>query len=114
MHAAQLSQLIAITVLVLAFGRFVVRSLDRAEHGFASLFVPPDRTLGWPHGIQESDEPWAWRAGADAHPTRSDSPDDAPDRPGDPTLAEPAGAREGALIVPVAPVAPIHFAARAH
>ena len=29
----------------------------------AQLFVPPNRGLGWPRGVQESDEPWGWHVG---------------------------------------------------
>src|SRR3954468_6523544 len=29
----------------------------------AQLFVPPNRGLGWPHGVPESDEPWGWHVG---------------------------------------------------
>jgi hypothetical protein len=60
MDAAQLTQLITIGALLFLSMRFALRSLDRAEAGFASLFVPPDRTLPWPRGVQESDSPWGW------------------------------------------------------
>jgi hypothetical protein len=53
--------------------RLVLGTLDRAEAGFASLFVPPDRTLGWPRGVQESDAPWGWHPPLD--PLRDDSPE---------------------------------------
>ena len=39
----------------------LLQSVGRTGDGMAQLFVPPDRTLGWPRGVQESDEPWAWR-----------------------------------------------------
>ena len=61
MDAAQLTQLITIGALLFLSMRTVLRTLDRAETGFASLFVPPDRTLPWPRGVQESDSPWGWR-----------------------------------------------------
>ncbi len=51
-----------IVVLIAAFG--VGRALTTLGHAsdvMASLFVPPDRRLGWPHGVQEQDAPWAWR-----------------------------------------------------
>jgi hypothetical protein len=44
----------------------------------AQLFVPPDRSLGWPHGVQESDEPWGWHPGAPEG--GSEEPDDAEPR----------------------------------
>ena len=61
MDAAQLTELITIGALLFLSMRTVLRTLDRAETGFASLFVPPDRTLPWPRGVQESDSPWGWR-----------------------------------------------------
>jgi len=53
----------------------VAVSAGHAGDVVAQLFVPPNRGLGWPHGVQESDEPWGWHGG---RPGRS------PDRPGDP------------------------------
>jgi hypothetical protein len=106
MDAADLTKLFMFAVLGVGLGRFVLTSLDRAESGFASLWVPPDRTLGWPRGVQESDEPWAWRRAKS-----DDSLEPAPvgvSEPGFSTV-DPA-AREGSLIVPVAPVAPVHLA----
>jgi hypothetical protein len=41
-------------------GRLLAQ-LGLASDFLASLFVPPDRTLGWPHGVQEQDTPWTWR-----------------------------------------------------
>jgi len=38
--------------------------LGRSSDVMASLFVPPDRSLGWPHGVQEQDAPWSWQAPA--------------------------------------------------
>jgi hypothetical protein len=52
----------AALVLILVFvPRILMQSVGRASDGIAQLFVPPDRALGWPRGVQESDEPWAWR-----------------------------------------------------
>jgi len=59
--AAHLTQLFAVGAVAIAIMRYLLTTLDRAEAGFASLFVPPDRTLGWPRGVQESDAPWGWR-----------------------------------------------------
>jgi hypothetical protein len=53
----------------------VAVSAGHAGDVVAQLFVPPNRSLGWPHGVQESDEPWGWHGGP---------PDRGSDRPGDP------------------------------
>ena len=52
---------LAIGALGLFIGRHVIGALSRSADVLASLFVPPDRALGWPIGVQESDEPWGWR-----------------------------------------------------
>ena len=97
--------------VVLVLVRSVVITLDKAETGFASLFVPPDRALGWPHGVQEGDEPWAWRG---APPTEVVTSIGDPADGGSPT--QPARLEEPrrALVVPVAPVAPVHLGLRPH
>jgi hypothetical protein len=112
MDAAQLTKLFALLVVAAAFGRFVLTSLDRAESGFASLFVPPDRTLGWPHGVQEGDEPWAWRA-ARSQPLEvlGGSPAE-PDRELPTPVSDWSAPRAGALVVPVGRVAPVRFRLR--
>jgi hypothetical protein len=61
MDAVPLTQLFATGALLFLVVRFALHSLSQAEAGFASLFVPPDRTLPWPRGVQESDAPWGWR-----------------------------------------------------
>jgi hypothetical protein len=38
----------------------VAVSAGHAGDVVAQLFVPPNRGLGWPHGVQEGDEPWGW------------------------------------------------------
>ena len=65
MDAGQVIQLLTIGVCFYLAARFGLGSLDRAEAVFASLFVPPDRTLGWPRGVQESDAPWGWQPAVD-------------------------------------------------
>jgi hypothetical protein len=115
MDAAELSQLFAVSAIALALGRFVLGSLDRSEHGFASLFVPPDRDLGWPHGVQESDEPWGWRAPlvpveviGEARAASSPEPlraDRLATVPGDPPIP-------GSLVVPPARVTPVRLVMR--
>src|SRR5689334_22135263 len=60
---------VALVVLGLIFGpRFVLESVGRTGDGLAALFVPPDRSLGWPRGVQEADEPWGWHVIAGAEP----------------------------------------------
>lgn len=49
--------------------RLLFESVGRASDGISQLFVPPDRSMGWPHGVQESDAPWGWKA-----PARAESP----------------------------------------
>ena len=113
MDAAELTKLFALVIVLIGLGRFVLTSLDRAEHGFASLFVPPDRALGWPRGVQESDEPWAWRASA----TEVEDPGlTPPGGPGQRTVLDPPPEAEPrrSLVVPVHPVAPIRFSLRPH
>jgi hypothetical protein len=61
---APLIQLLTIGALLFLVARFGLHSFEQAEAGFASLFVPPNRTLPWPRGVQESDSPWAWRPGS--------------------------------------------------
>jgi hypothetical protein len=104
----QLTELIAICVGLIWLIRFVVRTLGLSEAGFASLFVPPDRALGWPHGVQESDAPWGWRPPID--------PIDQIDGEGtDPVADFPSGApdplivRTGSYVEPTRPVAPVRF-----
>ena len=64
---------VAIVVIVAAgFGRLLA-GLGVASDLLASLFVPPDRALGWPHGVQEQDTPWTWRLPA-ASPTDAQGP----------------------------------------
>ena len=56
-----LTQLLTVGALLFVVARFALHSFEQVEAGFASLFVPPDRTLPWPRGVQESDSPWGWR-----------------------------------------------------
>jgi hypothetical protein len=111
MDAAHLAQLMLYGTIVLVLVRSVVITLDKAETGFASLFVPPDRTLGWPHGVQEGDEPWAWRA---APPTEVVTSSGDPGDPGGPSQPAEIAEPRRALVVPVGPVAPVHLGLRPH
>ena len=59
----ELSLILVVVVIVIAaasVGR-VLSQLGLASDLMASLFVPPDRALGWPHGVQEQDVEWTWR-----------------------------------------------------
>jgi hypothetical protein len=109
---ARLTLTFAILVLGIGLGRFVL-SLGRAGDVMAALFVPPDRSLGWPHGVQESDEPWGWHEPMNAAPP----PDDSGDGDGDweaSELRELSGPTPGILVVPVDRVAPVHVGVRPH
>ncbi|HEY7970713.1 MAG TPA: hypothetical protein VID95_12015 [Candidatus Limnocylindrales bacterium] len=66
MDAPSLVTLAAVVVAaVVIVPRVVLESAGRASDGIAALFVPPDRALGWPRGVQEGDDPWGWRSPAD-------------------------------------------------
>jgi hypothetical protein len=55
----------AIAAAALWFGpRLIIDSVGRAGDNLSVLFVPPDWKLGWPHGVQEGDADWGWRAPA--------------------------------------------------
>ena len=114
MDASHLSLAAALVTIAVGIGRAASGPLSRAGDGMAALFVPPDRTLGWPHGVQERDEPWRWAA------TRPLAAADPGTDPGDPWLdGDPATdpwpvPRHGALVVPIGRVAPIHVGVRPH
>ena len=114
MDAAHLSLLFVLAAVGIGLGRFVLTSLDRAESGFASLWVPPDRTLGWPRGVQESDEPWAWRTPAGAMEVHSDPGPRGADDLVALRAASPPPPHADSLVVPVAPVAPVHLVIHGH
>ena len=78
----ELSLILVVVVIVIAaasVGR-VLSQLGLASDLMASLFVPPDRALGWPHGVQEQDTPWTWRL-----PSASSASSASPVDPSDPT-----------------------------
>jgi len=107
--------LITFTILLAGIGisRFVVTTMGRAGDVMATLFVPPDRALGWPRGVQESDEPWAWHRPPSVAAERPIEPnDDGGDGPGDPT--EFTDPKAGRFVVPVDRVAPVHLGVRPH
>ena len=113
MDAADLAQTIALLAIVMFGCRYGIATFTRAGEGIATLFVPPDRTLGWPRGVQEGDEPWGWRPAQVAASLpligRDRADDDLP--PGERIpLVVPAGS----FMVPVGPVKPVHLAIRSH
>ena len=103
---------LAIVLVAIGLSRFL-NTAGRAGDTMAALFVPPDRSLGWPHGVQERDEPWAWRAPARSSATEIRPPDDgAASGSGDErSWGDPPPDR---YVVPVAPVDPVHLGARRH
>jgi hypothetical protein len=107
----------AITFAVLLLGivvsRLVVGTMGRTGDVMATLFVPPDRALGWPRGVQEMDEPWAWHVPPPARTNPSAGPDDSiDDGPRDDDGWVDPG--RGTFVVPVAPVDPVHLGVRPH
>jgi len=58
-----LAAVVATAVVIVP--RVVLESAGRASDGIAQLFVPPDRGLGWPRGVQEGDDPWGWQSPAE-------------------------------------------------
>jgi hypothetical protein len=112
--SAHLSLTFVLAAVGIGLGRFVLTSMDRAESGFASLWVPPDRTLGWPHGVQESDEPWAWRKGPPPIDVHAAPPFRPPIDADVPRSSEPASPLRDSLVVPVAAVAPVHLTIHRH
>jgi len=115
MHAIQIVELFVVGAILSTALRFMHHSLCAAEEGFASLFVMVDRTtLGWPRGVQESDEPWGWHEGLLPPPERPGGPDDdGPDAGSGARwlLTQPV---PGGLVVPVDRVRPVHLGVRPH
>jgi hypothetical protein len=94
-----------LAVAVWLVARPLVESVGTAGDVMAQLFVPPNRALGWPHGVQESDAPWGWRSpSAVIDPPMMGGPFDGADlEPLDPdALSTPI--RAGSFVVPVQPV----------
>jgi hypothetical protein len=60
MDAPNLVALAICVAAVLLAPRVLLTGVGHVSDGIAQLFVPPDRTLGWPRGVQESDDPWGW------------------------------------------------------
>ncbi|HEV7809990.1 MAG TPA: hypothetical protein VGO64_05300 [Candidatus Limnocylindrales bacterium] len=101
---------ICVAALLLA-PRLLLHGVSHMSDGIAQLFVPPDRTLGWPRGVQESDDPWGWHEPATAWIGQAvgGGADAALERPeaAAPVVVEVTGVvttEAGGLVVPVAPV----------
>ena len=114
MDASPITQAVLLFVVVTAATRFFLAPLARAGDGIATLFGPQNHTLGWPHGVQESDEPWAWRTRQTPVIDRFAGPDDLRNDPRPPGAEVVADARSGTFVVPVAPVEAIRMGARPH
>jgi hypothetical protein len=63
--------IVAAVVAVSGLGR-ALTVLGRSSDLMASLFVPPDHSLGWPHGVQEQDVEWSWQRAAASRTPVSD------------------------------------------
>ena len=61
MEISTLAIWIALVLGSIVLGRRVLGAIGSSSEVMASPFVPFDGSLGWPRGVQESDEPWAWR-----------------------------------------------------
>lgn len=70
-----LTPILFVAIFLIAAGGAgrLLAQLGVASDLMASLFVPPDRALGWPHGVQEQDTPWTWRL-PPASPSDSQGP----------------------------------------
>ena len=118
MDASRLTMTFAVLLIGVGLARFIFSTMGRACDVMASLFVPPDQALGWPHGVQESDEPWGWRGSAAAprrtlHPSGTDDCDQGGGAGGD-LPGDDRDPRAGSFVVPVDRVAPVHLGVRPH
>jgi hypothetical protein len=114
MDLSPITQALFLFVLLTVTTRFVLGPLARAGDGIATLFGPQSHSLGWPRGVQEIDEPWAWH-GAQVAAVDPSPRDD--DRIGDPPadVAEiVVEARADTFLVPVAPVEVVRVGVRPH
>ena len=118
MDASRLTMTFVVLLIGAGLSRFILSSMGRAGDAMATLFVPPDQSLGWPHGVQESDEPWGWRGPATASRGLPDpGPTDDHDQGGGDEGDLPGGDRDlrsGSFVVPVDRVAPVHLGVRPH
>ncbi|HET9615474.1 MAG TPA: hypothetical protein VFP22_11740 [Candidatus Limnocylindrales bacterium] len=91
---------LAIVAAIVVFPRLVAAA-GQTSDVIAQLFVPPDRALGWPHGVQEGDDPWGWRE------VLAPDPEPPADEGGSPLIVEVVDADSSlgaSLTVEVGPV----------
>ena len=74
MDSPNLLVMLVVVVIGILTPRVLLQTVGRASEGIAQLFVPPGRDHGWPHGVQESDEPWGWHEAPPSGP--APDPDD--------------------------------------
>lgn len=111
MDASQLTAFVVL-VITIALSRLIFSGTLGAGDVMASLFVPPDRALGWPHGVQESDEPWGWRKPSPPVAAVPSMPDDGAGGTSGPTTGDRIEPREGTYVVPVERVRPVRLVVR--
>jgi hypothetical protein len=119
MDASRLTMTLAVLLVGAGLGRFILSTMGRAGDAMATLFVPPDQALGWPHGVQEGDEPWGWRGSASAPGPGADAGRDDGAGPGggggrSDEAREGRDPRSGSFVVPVDRVAPVRLGVRPH
>jgi hypothetical protein len=114
MDTSPITQALLLFAIVTVTTRFVLTPLARAGDGIATLFGPQSHALGWPRGVQESDEPWAWRTPQQAAVDPSAQRDDRIGGPLPVATGIRVESRPGTLLVPVAPVEAIRLRARPH
>jgi hypothetical protein len=115
MDASQLGEAAVVVSMAVVVGRFILRPIGGAGDMMAGLFVPPDRSLGWPRGVQESDEPWGWRSGRTEPEVVGGPDDDLDGGSGDDAEAEDGIlGRSGSLVVPIGRVTPVRLGLRPH
>ena len=112
MDTPNLLVLLVIVVILILAPRLLLSSVGAAGDIVAQLFVPPDRALGWPRGVQESDDPWGWRGSVERRPgpDGGSDPDDHLPMIVDLIDLPPDRAVRGSLVVPVRPVHRLHAA----
>jgi hypothetical protein len=114
MDASPITQALLLFVVVTAATRYILAPLARAGDGIATLFGSQTHTLGWPRGVQESDEPWGWRTLQLPVIDQAAPPDDRIDDPPPATTEVWVESRAGTFVVPVAPVEAIRMGVRPH
>jgi hypothetical protein len=115
MDPTRFAATLAVLLIGVGIGRVVIGSAGRTSDVMATLWVPPDLALGWPRGVQESDEPWGWHAppvGPEWAPANGDDDDDTPPTP--PGGSDWIDPPRGTFVVPVDRVDPVHLGVRPH